>query len=806
MPAARRRWLWIGAGLLLVALLSGGRWLALETAERAWAASITGGDVYLDARQLARLVRALVLFVAVLWTTGNLFVVYRAIGSVQMPRRLGDLEIVEAVPHGILIATTALAGVLLGVVLTWGTGDWWLALALAQSPPTFGLVDPVLQRDAGYYVAAVPWLAMVQNRVLLVIAVVAVVVMLLYYGIGSLRRVEGDWRTSAHARAHLGVLLALLAGALAWGALLDRGEVVAGLHGPLDRAALDFRIAGAPILAAVAVGTALASLAWAVFAKSNLLAGGWILLTAGCLLVYGLLPGMGRGARGSSGARLPAVDVMRPSYADVAFGPRGRSEPLPAPPSLEAAVATMPVWDPAHIASVAHHGPAGGATATVRADGVALTGPRQWLTALAPDDEALQAMQPAPDWLAIHQGRWARTGPPQLALEVDSGLAFAAAPGVAGDVWFGAGFSEFAVVRADSTPAALVSGVRLRGAWRRAALAWALQSPELAREISDGMHLLWRRDVIERLRRLAPFATFERARPLLLAGTLWWVTYGYVRSEAFPLVAPVDWDGRRTRYARAGFVGAVNAATGATRLYLAPAADSLSTAWSRVFAPLVAPLDSMPSELRAQLSYPGRAFDLAAERWRTSHGDTTSWTRRPSAPYRLLAPAPAGGALVPWTAQGFEVSGPHRLAAILAGAMTAEGPTLIAWRPDTPLRLPSPVFGGPQVRAGPERLWVVDGAPFALQAQFDEMEEQPPRLRSAWISWGDRSGAGPNARLALRALLAAGERETPTAEQWEEARRLLAQADSALAHGDVERFGRLYRALKQLLAPSRTPR
>ena len=51
-PAARRRALVVGVGLL-VALLVGGRWLALETAERAWGVSLPGGSAYLVARDFA---------------------------------------------------------------------------------------------------------------------------------------------------------------------------------------------------------------------------------------------------------------------------------------------------------------------------------------------------------------------------------------------------------------------------------------------------------------------------------------------------------------------------------------------------------------------------------------------------------------------------------------------------------------------------------------------------------------------------------------------------------------------------------
>ena len=118
----RRRLYLIGAGLLVTALV-GGRWLAVETAERAWDRTFAGGEALIVVRDLSRLLQALVLLVAIAWITGNLLVVYRAIGSVQMPRRLGDLEIVEAVPRRTLLLTTVLIGVVLGTLLSLGTGE-----------------------------------------------------------------------------------------------------------------------------------------------------------------------------------------------------------------------------------------------------------------------------------------------------------------------------------------------------------------------------------------------------------------------------------------------------------------------------------------------------------------------------------------------------------------------------------------------------------------------------------------------------------------------------------------------------------
>jgi len=177
---------------LLVIVLVGGRWLALETAERAWAATFAGGAVLGEARTLARLMQAFILLFSITWATGNVFIVYRAIGSVQMPRRFGDLEIVEAVPRRTLFAATVLLGVALGSVLSLGTADWWRYALLAASPPHFGVLDSTkLGNDAGYYVSVLPWHAALQNRALILVVGALGIVAVLYGVIGSLRLRRG---------------------------------------------------------------------------------------------------------------------------------------------------------------------------------------------------------------------------------------------------------------------------------------------------------------------------------------------------------------------------------------------------------------------------------------------------------------------------------------------------------------------------------------------------------------------------------------------------------------------------------------
>jgi uncharacterized protein UPF0182 len=841
--AARRRWILAGVLALVAVVLFGGRWAAAETAERAWAAAVPGGQAYVDARTLARLVRAAVLLAATLWGTVQLYLVYRAIGSVQVPRRLGNIEIVEAVPQRLLLAVALGLGLLYGVLLAIGTGDWWLAVALASEPPRFGVSDPVLQRDLGYYLAGLPWTMQLQNRALLASFSAVVLVGLLYVGIGALRFERARPVAGPHARSHLGTLLTTLALVLAWGALLDPAEVVAGAHGPLDHAALTVRLPGSTAVVVAALLVAGLNLAWAWRGRPAALSAAWGFLLMTQLVVYILAPAlvrMGRGGGGDAGKTSEsALAARRTELERLAFGLTGlREEPLPDFSSPRAAAAVLPLWDAEGVIAVARHGAKFGARGTPAAaalylpavgvggtGGGGVGGRPAWLVTPAPDADAWQDLSPPATWDEIHRGQWARADAPLLAVETDRGLAFAPAPVRDSVVWFGAGFTEFALASPDTWPALRPAGVPLDGWGRRAALAWALQSPEIL-DGQQGALLLWRRDPRDRLARLLPAARFDAAVPVLADGSLWWVAYGYVESDFFPIVrrpgsavrpVPSPPVPPLPRYLRLGFVGTVRAGNGETRVYLAPGHDSLSAAWGRIFAPLVRPAAELPASLAAALHFPRRSFDAAAAEIARQRPDTAAWHVRPDQP--LVVPAPGRAGLDLWMAQGFETARPPAFVALLAGRMTAHGPTLVLWRPAVPPPRPGTLAGSSEMRPGALRIWPAGGALFAMQGQFSASVARPQSgadraLARVYVWWGERIGQGPTADAALRDLLVQGAAaDTTLAGRWDRARRLAAQADSALERGDLQEFARLYEQLKDVLdvgraklAPTPRPR
>ena len=786
----RRRLYLIGAALLVAALV-GGRWLAVETAERAWDRTFAGGEAVIQARDLSRLLQALVLVISITWFAGNLLIVYRAIGSVQMPRRLGDLEIVEAIPQKTLLGATVLVGVVIGSLFALGTGAWWQHAVLAASPPHFGIPDGTAHaRDAGYYVSVLPWIAVLQNRALILAVGALGVITLLYAVIGTFRIRRGRIRASDYARAHVGFLLACLALVIAWGAVFDPAEVIAGFHGTVDQAALTVRTLGARLVGAVAVVTAVISIVWAIRDRPTLIIGGWAGLMISMMAGYFVIPGVARTSAGArQGSESAELARRRQDLEGFAFGLNGVDERIPpAFPSGEEAVRAIPLWDPAHVAAAAQVPPFAVALLPRGPDDTA--GGAAWLIAPVPSDSATTG-----------------EGPVRLALELDSGLALTALPTRDGQVLFGPG-AESPVITADS-----IAGVPITGLWRRFAIAWTIQTWGLVRGDSSGGRLLWRRDVIDRLERLAPFARFGAPAPAMRDGSLWWVSWGYVSNERFPLVRPLPWRGEDVRYLRAGLLGAVRAATGETHLWLAPGHDSLTASWARRFEPLIEPSDRLPPDLRAQLVYPQDMFRIAAQQLLRASADSgapdAGWFMRPREPYQLSAP---DGRV--WTGVALEagVLAPKQLAGLFAAALTPRGPVVHLWRPPllVPERLPGELMGSSTLRPGQLYVWPVGNSLITVQAQlFDPLDStQPapvPRVAEVYVTLASRSGRGLTARAALRG----GEQivsDTTLATRWERARRLAARADSALAVGDLELFGRLWRALMSELAPVQRPR
>ena len=121
------------------------------------------------------------------------------------------------------------------------------------------------------------------------------------------------------------------------------------------------------------------------------------------------------------------------------------------------------------------------------------------------------------------------------------------------------------------------------------------------------------------------------------------------------------------------------------------------------------------------------------------------------------------------------------------------------------------LVGSPNTTApGAPRLWNVGHTVFFEQALFTQASTggPPTGIDTVFLAWGEHRGQGTSVAAALRSLLASGgdaraPADTALTARWRRAQQLAAQADAALAAGDLERFGRLYGQLKELLGLGR---
>lgn len=383
----------------------------------------------------------------------------------------------------------------------------------------------------------------------------------------------------------------------------------------------------------------------------------------------------------------------------------------------------------------------------------------------------------------------------------------------------------FAVV-ADS---GIATGIRVAGSLRRLALAWVLQSPRLLSggAVPAASRILWRRAVVERLDRYAPFARFGVPYAVVADGRLLWLAAGYVRAPAFPLSILASWRGEPVRYLRAGFVGVVDAHSGATAVFLLEPGDPIAAAWARLAPDIVRPADRLPPEVREHVRYPVELFHLqvALLLRDTSAGlpvlparrapgigpGATAAVPRPAAPLWMIAAFPGDSAPRLRLRAAVERGDPPLLAMVVDGVVREGRPTLETIRLAPPLVHPAPMEVGPASAAdgatfvGPAKPLVFADALVTVRSLYASAEaaEAVPRLTEITVGLGPVVGRGRSLAEALRRAQLALRSPPSRGAQWADLRDWFDRLETARAAGDWAAFGRAYEQLRRLLGVPR---
>jgi uncharacterized membrane protein (UPF0182 family) len=158
------------------------------------------------------------------------------------------------------------------------------------------------------------------------------------------------------------------------------------------------------------------------------------------------------------------------------------------------------------------------------------------------------------------------------------------------------------------------------GVARRALFAWYFKDPNLllTSYITGDSRIMFRRNIQDRVRTIAPFLILDREPYLVVSeGRLFWMQDAYTTSRYFPYAQTPS--GLDLNYIRNAVKVVIDAYNGTVDLYLADTADPSAATYERVFPGLFKPLAAMPQDLQKHIRFRRTCFTSR----RRSTGPTT---------------------------------------------------------------------------------------------------------------------------------------------------------------------------------------
>lgn len=597
--------------------------------------------------------------VALLWLTLHVRVATRALPVGPRPVMTRD-GLTMSLPGRREIAplATALAGLGAMVVALIAAGSWQTLAGWRHAVPS-GTADPILGLDLSFYLFTLPLLALVRTLALLLVALAAGGVTLIYVLAGEAAMTPFGARLGPRARRHLLTLAAAGFLVLAVGAWLDRPQALVSpsgiIHGP------GYTDVHARMPAALALTAA--SLAAAALAAAQAASGRPRLLLAGAALYGAVLLGGQVYATGvqrfvvapneqvrempfiahniAATRRAFALDRIeeREITGDAALTPQDIA-------NNRATLDNVRLWDHQPLLETF------GQIQEIRTyyDFMAVDNDRYriggqlrqvMLSARELNPDALPNRTWVNERLTFTHGHGVTLGPvnqvtneglPELFIRDLPPVSTIDLPVTEPSIYFGELSNEYAIVRTRArefhypkgednvyTTYDGRGGVALDSFWRTLLFAVRFGSYQLllSDDITPESRVIFDRQIRRRAAKVAPFLTFDDDPYLVVAdGRLFWILDAYTTTDHYPYATPTAGG---ISYIRNAAKVVVDAYHGDVRVYLADAEDPIAATWARVFPGLFTPIDEMPESLRSHVRYPEGIFGMQASVFATYH-------------------------------------------------------------------------------------------------------------------------------------------------------------------------------------------
>jgi uncharacterized protein len=193
-------------------------------------------------------------------------------------------------------------------------------------------------------------------------------------------------------------------------------------------------------------------------------------------------------------------------------------------------------------------------------------------------------------------------------------------------------------------------GVKLSNFVRRAAFALRFGSldPLISSQINSNTKLLMERDIRARVTKLAPFLEFDAdPYPVVLGDRTLWIMDGYTTTDMYPYGQALGSEGSLSgsfNYVRNSVKVTVDAYEGTVTFYVFDKQDPIIKAYRSAFPDLFTDGSRMPADVRAHLRYPEDLFKSQAAMFGRYHVTEPKRFYDGSAKW-LVSPDPGSGRL-----------------------------------------------------------------------------------------------------------------------------------------------------------------
>jgi uncharacterized membrane protein (UPF0182 family) len=554
--------------------------------------------------------------------------------------------------------------VVLGILIAAGeTGNWDLVLRFIHQVP-YGQHDPLYGRDIGFYLFTLPAYVALKNWMLLTVVLSALVAGAVYFAHGAILLDKGRRWLSPAATAHGSALLGLFFAVKAWSYGLDRFLLLYGDNGVVVGAGYtDIHVKLLLLWGLVGLASAAALASWAnMWVRTHRLPLAAAVLVFGSSFVLVLVfPAVfQRVYVKPNELQLEApyiqwnIDLTQEAYnlRKIAV------KPFPAEQQLtfqslqdnRATIDNIRLWDWQPLMSTyaqlqeirtyyKFH--------NVDVDRYVLDGSYQQVMLSTRELEPALLPTNAQTWVNLHVlfthgngvvmspvTRKSAEGLPIFYLQ-DIPPAASGGPDVSEPrIYFGQGIDSYVIVKG-STPEFDypkgkqniyahydgVDGVAIGDVARRILFAWYFNDPNilLSQYITDSSRILFRRNIQNRVRTIAPFLRLDRDPYVVISkGRLFWLQDAYTTSHWFPYAQPE----RRTNYIRNSVKVVIDAYNGTVDFYMVDPSDPVVATYQRIFPRVFKAFGAMSEDLRKHVRYPEDLFTIQAKVYRAYHMDS----------------------------------------------------------------------------------------------------------------------------------------------------------------------------------------